>query len=207
MGESQKRSEGSRADNGSPKRRRHLDKTIYGLGIFLIVGLGIGLYCWNLMINMPGDNYGGRILPLTTSLQHREPNVKKHVTTLATDIGERNLAKYPQLIQAGQYIESEFKKYGYTPKRQTYKVGDKEVFNIEVEVLGTGKADEIIIIGAHYDTAEGTPGANDNGTGIALLLSLSEIFHSKFPKKTLRFVAFTNEEPPYFQDPQSMGSY
>ena len=56
----------------------------------------------------------------------------------------------------------------------------------------------IIIIGAHYDSVFGSPGANDNGTGVAAMLALARRFARAKPKQTLRFVAFVNEEPPYF---------
>ena len=55
-----------------------------------------------------------------------------------------------------------------------------------------------MIIGAHYDTVFGAPGANDNSSGVAAVLSLAKAFVNKKPEKTLRFVEFVNEEPPFF---------
>ena len=75
--------------------------------------------------------------------------------------------------------------------------------NIETEIRGTRP--EIIVIGAHYDSVFGSPGANDNGSGVAALLALARRFAGKPTGQTLRFVAFVNEEPPYFQT--EMGSY
>jgi len=77
--------------------------------------------------------------------------------------------------------------------------------NIEVEVKGTTKPEEIILVGAHYDSVKGSPGANDNATGVAAVLVLSKILAQARPLRTLRFVTFVNEEPPYFQTPD-MGS-
>ena len=57
-------------------------------------------------------------------------------------------------------------------------------------------------MGAHYDSAEGSPGANDNGSGVAVLLELSRRFASVDCSRTVRFVAFTNEEPPFFLSKQ-----
>ena len=63
------------------------------------------------------------------------------------------------------------------------------------------------MIGAHYDSVFGSPGANDNGSGAAAVLALAQRFAAReteqssprwTPNKTLRFVAFVNEEPPYF---------
>ncbi|HYW79671.1 MAG TPA: M28 family peptidase, partial [Thermoguttaceae bacterium] len=73
------------------------------------------------------------------------------------------------------------------------------------EILGTTWADEIVVVGSHYDTVVGTPGANDNTSGVAALLALARRFTQKKTDRTLRFVALVNEEPPYFQS-ETMGS-
>jgi Zn-dependent M28 family amino/carboxypeptidase len=77
--------------------------------------------------------------------------------------------------------------------------------NIEVEVRGTDRPDHILVIGAHYDSVEGSPGANDNGTGVAAMMALARVFVQTPSKRTVRFVAFVNEEPPFFQT-DDMGS-
>lgn len=136
-----------------------------------------------------------------------QARLEKHVEHLATKIGERNLGKYKALCDAADYIESELKSFGYQPKRQTYQVLGRDCFNIEAEIKGTKKPDEIVIIGGHYDSVRGTPGANDNGSGTAAMLVLAEQFKKSKPEKTLRFVAWTNEEPPYFQNRGEMGSW
>ena len=132
--------------------------------------------------------------------------LEKHVGHLASDIGQRNLKNYKSLCKAADYIEKEFQDYGLKPKRQTFVARELDCFNIAAEITGTKKPDEIVIVGAHYDSAEGTPGANDNGSGVAAMLVLAKQLSKKKPDRTLRFVAFTNEEPPYFQTPDEMGS-
>ena len=77
--------------------------------------------------------------------------------------------------------------------------------NIEAELTGTVRADEILVLGAHYDSVEGCPGANDNGSGVAALLEVARALKASRQQRTIRFVAFVNEEPPFFQGPQ-MGS-
>ena len=136
-----------------------------------------------------------------------EATLKKHVEHLATTIGERNLQHYEELCEAADYIETEFKNYGLTPKRQTFEVRKLDCYNIAVEIKGAKLPEEIVIIGGHYDSAQGTPGANDNGSGTAAMLALAEHFSKSKPDRTLRFVAFTNEEPPYFQTRDEMGSW
>ncbi len=77
--------------------------------------------------------------------------------------------------------------------------------NLEVERKGTRRPQEIVIVGAHYDSAPGSPGADDNGSGVAALLALAARFARAGPGRTIRFVAFVNEEPPFFHTDQ-MGS-
>jgi Zn-dependent M28 family amino/carboxypeptidase len=126
------------------------------------------------------------------------------VQKLAGEIGERNMNRYPQLLAAGAFIESSLTSAGYTPRRDTYELRGRACHNVEVEIRGT--TPEILVVGAHYDTVSDCPGANDNGSGVAALLALARRFADRATGKTLRFVAFVNEEPPYFQT-EEMGSF
>jgi hypothetical protein len=72
------------------------------------------------------------------------------------------------------------------------------VRNLEVEQRGHSRPDEILVVGAHYDSVLGCPGANDNGTGVASLIELSRMLTQRDLPRTLRFVFFVNEEPPFF---------
>src|SRR6185437_2142281 len=87
-----------------------------------------------------------------------------------------------------------------------YEARELECFNLQVELPGSKQPDEIVVIGAHYDSYPGAPGANDNASGTAALLALARRFAKAQPERTLRFVAFTNEEPPYFHN-REMGSW
>jgi Zn-dependent M28 family amino/carboxypeptidase len=84
-------------------------------------------------------------------------------------------------------------------------VAGKICENIEAEVRGRERPDDIIIIGAHYDSVQGSPGANDNASGVAATLALARRFADTSSACTLRFVLFANEEPPLFQT-EHMGS-
>lgn len=75
---------------------------------------------------------------------------------------------------------------------------DVECCNLEAEIPGSVRPEEIVVVGAHYDTVFGTPGANDNTSGVAAVLALARRSSEHRPKRTLRFVAFVNEEPPFF---------
>jgi Zn-dependent M28 family amino/carboxypeptidase len=125
---------------------------------------------------------------------------------LAGVIGGRDAFRYDGLKRAATYIETELRSYGYHPERQAFSVASTQFDNIDAELQGTAKAKKIVVIGAHYDTAGGLPGANDNGSGVATVLELARQFASRPQENTLRWAFFANEEPPYFQTP-GMGSY
>jgi Zn-dependent M28 family amino/carboxypeptidase len=132
--------------------------------------------------------------------------LRQHVEMLAGTIGERNIWKYAALNRAAEYIEAQLTAAGYTPERQTFEVSKLPVSNVEAALIGTDRPDEIVVLGAHYDSVPGCPGANDNGSGIAALLDLADRFSRHHPRRrTVRFVAFVNEEPPFFRTGQ-MGS-
>ena len=126
------------------------------------------------------------------------------VQALAGDIGERNMRRYPQLKAAAEFIENSFSHAGLRPRRDTYELSGRACHNIEAEIPGVRP--QIVVVGAHYDSVFGSPGANDNGSGVVAMLALGRRFAGKPAGQTLRFVAFVNEEPPYFQTEQ-MGSF
>jgi len=125
------------------------------------------------------------------------------VEWLSVTIGDRHLWKDFSLDKTADYIESVFENYGYPVERQMYSCYGKTVSNLIAEKKGKDEA--AVIIGAHYDTVPGTPGADDNASGVAGLLELARLHKESSIKKTLVFVAFVNEEPPCFGSPR-MGS-
>lgn len=164
------------------------------------------------MFRIPGKSYHGPVPPLTDEQMVLREQLRKDVAKLAGEIGDRNVnTEYENLCKASDFIEESFVKAGYKVSLQGYEVSQyglegRECYNLEVEITGSEKPDEIVVIGAHYDSLEGTPGANDNGSGVAALLALARAFVDNQPVRTLRFVAFVNEEPPYFLS-DDMGSF
>ena len=172
-------------------------------GLFV---LALGAMWW-IMIRMPGKSYRGELPAPDDALISLAGELRRDIDRLAAQIGERNVLNRPQqLAQAADYIETEFQAAGYEVKRQWYPVGDCQCCNLEVEIAGTERPQEIVVVGAHYDSVVGTPGANDNASGVAAVLALARRFAERKTGRTLRFVALANEEPPYFQTDQ-MGSW
>ena len=128
-----------------------------------------------------------------------------HVEMLASTIGERNLWRYDGLRQAADYIADTFAASGYAAVRQFFDVSRVPVCNVEAVLPGTSQPDEILVLGAHYDSVPHCPGANDNATGVAAVLDLARRLHGQPCRRTIRFVGFVNEEPPFFRTAQ-MGS-
>jgi Zn-dependent M28 family amino/carboxypeptidase len=118
---------------------------------------------------------------------------------LAGTIGERNLWSYGALERAAQYISTQLRTSGYAARRQTFDLAKLPLSNVEAVLEGTARAAEIVVIGAHYDTVAGCPGANDNASGVAAVLELARRFSGRPQTRTIRFVTFVNEEPPFFQ--------
>jgi Zn-dependent M28 family amino/carboxypeptidase len=134
--------------------------------------------------------------------------LRGHVNAIAAN--EHNTGTPVQLERAAVYIETALAKAGYTPTRQEYMAGGQRVRNIEAAVGNVAKGkrpDRIFIVGAHYDSAPGAPGANDNGSGTAAVLELARLLRTMRPSAgtEVRFVLFVNEEPPWFMGEQ-MGS-
>lgn len=135
---------------------------------------------------------------MDTQIKLLEQNLRRHVQRLAEEIGERNL-QHPEALHAAEdYINQVWQQQGYVVEKQAYREKNIQCANLEITHEGNEHADQIILIGAHYDTVYGSPGANDNGSGVAALLELSRLFQAEPTNMSVRFVAFVNEEPPFF---------
>ena len=126
------------------------------------------------------------------------PSLARHVQTLATEVGERHVHRPDALDAAAHYIESELAAIGFAVNRQTYRVQGVACANLEVVLPGQRWPDESIVVGAHYDTVEGSPGADDNASAVAALIEIARLLKGRALARTLKLVAFVNEEPPFF---------
>jgi acetylornithine deacetylase/succinyl-diaminopimelate desuccinylase-like protein len=104
--------------------------------------------------------------------------LRTHVERLAGDIGERNVFVPDALQRASRYIEGEWNEQGYAVERLEYDVSGIRCANLVAASQGGGRRSEILLFGAHYDSVMGSPGANDNASGIAALLEISRMFQT-----------------------------
>jgi Zn-dependent M28 family amino/carboxypeptidase len=165
-------------------------------------------------MNMPGFIligfmliWSGAALPENTPAVNRAMDsssptladrLRGHVSHLAVEIGQRNVFRPDALHAAADYVRREWAAQNYPVNSQYYQAMGVKSENLEVRRIGKTKPEEIILVGAHYDTVQGSPGADDNASGVAALLELTRLFATAETERTLRFVAFVNEEPPFF---------
>jgi hypothetical protein len=155
------------------------------------------------MVKVPGASHSGALKPLSAEEQLMAEHLRRHVAGIASR--EHNLWNRPALEEAAQYIERTLAASGYPVRAQRIETALGEVRNLEVEVPGGARGTEIVIVGAHYDSVIGAVGANDNGSGVGAVLELARLFKEAKPARTLRFVAFVDEEPPFYRGDE-MGS-
>ena len=162
---------------------------------------------------VPGRSHRGPLPPLTAEEQALVPRLKRHIEAIASR--EHNVAHYDELEKSARYIETTLESYGYAVNRQSFDAddlrgGSRTVRNIEavIEPRDGGPATETLVVGAHYDSAIGAPGANDNGSGVAAVIELARLLGDLKGTTTrrIRLVLFVNEEMPYFRT-HEMGSW
>jgi Peptidase family M28 len=137
-------------------------------------------------LRMPGKSYGEPLPTLTAPQVIRRESLLKDVRTLSEEIGVR---------EQGNALEKTIALLSLQlPQQQAYQFKGITYQNRSLEIRGQTKPDEIVVIGAHYDTVSLSPGADDNASGIAALLSLAKQFENTKFEKTVRFVAFAQEE-------------
>ncbi len=126
-------------------------------------------------------------------------NLKLHVKILADDIGSRSLAEPASLSRTQTYIEEQFISLGYSVSVQPFKLYGVETANIIANLKRFDPGKPIHLLGAHFDTVTGTPGADDNASAVAVLLECARLVAEDGTKggNTI-FAAFSAEEPPAF---------
>lgn len=175
------------------------------LAVLFTVLLALFLWAWSTICWMPERSYQGPLPSATQEELALKGLLQQDIQKLAAEIGARNTGAYDNLNAAGKFLETALTESGYSVKQQVYKIDNQSYFNLEVERLGTEKPEEVIVVGGHYDSAFNSPGANDNATGAVATLELARIFAKLPTNRTIRFVEFTNEEPPFFWT-KNMGS-
>lgn len=157
------------------------------------------------MFRMPGQSYRGPLPPATARQQELARRLRADVEYLTQSIGERSIRVPDRLQAAANFIADRMNQAGLGIYRQEYTVRDVLCQNIQGQIEGRRDPQQIVILGAHYDSLMHTVGADDNASGVAALLAVADALGRSHTHRTLRMVAFVNEEPPFFQTAR-MGS-
>ena len=162
-------------------RRRNLKKVLFVLVILFVAFL---FFSYWYMIKCQGNWYGE---PLEKQMKSDLMEIKK---SLESDIdyiqrlGPRNSENdmnYKQLRQCEEWIRQRWESQGYVVKKHTFSFNGKVYSNLEIEIQGRIAPSEIIIVSAQYDTLPDSPGANNNGSGMAILFQLSRLLKKHTP--------------------------
>jgi hypothetical protein len=194
---------------GSRKRKKNVQifnkSALVRLAILFILLFVLCIWTWLTMFQMPEKSYVGQLPSLKDKEISLQGSLKQDLQKISVEIGLRNYSQNKNLDITRQFLENTLIESGYKVKKQAYKIKENLYYNLTAEKLGTEKPNEIVLIGGHYDSAFNSPGANDNGTGAAATLELARLFANQTTKRTIRFVEFVNEEPPFFTT-KDMGS-
>jgi hypothetical protein len=167
-------------------------------------------------ITMPGKSHEGPLPPLSARQKLLGDDALAIVAELAGRLAGRNQFRPAVLRRCEDFLTAQLAATGLAVSRQQYTSHGEQVCNLEVVIEGSSLRDETVVIGAHYDAVELKPefglcpAANDNGSGVATTIALAKLAMKRAnagnpPARTLRFVLWANEEPPFFWT-SAMGS-
>jgi len=129
--------------------------------------------------------------------------LERHVRRLSGSYHPRNWRHTANLDRCADYVRGELTAAGAVVRDQSYEVRGMLFRNV-IGRFGP-ESGELLVIGAHYDAFESTPGADDNASGVAVLLEVAGLLGTYPPIQPVELVAFTLEEPPFFRT-EHMGS-
>ena len=168
---------------------------LYVIGGILAAAVVAGVLLYY-AVTMPGVTVA-EPAPMTPELSALSRRLRGHVYHLSARIGERSAGQAIKLNETADYIQKELESYGYVPANRVF--GEDQFSNIEADLHGRELRNEILVVGAHYDTRWLTPGADDNASGVAGLLEIARALKGRRFPRTIRFIAFGNEEVPSYR--------
>lgn len=187
-------------------------KGLVRLGVLLaVLGAGLGWLGWAMM-SMPGERHTGPLPPLTPDQAALAAELRGYVEVLADAtggvgrVGNRSTFFPRRFAESAAWIHDRLTGFGYADVVEVPVERGAPTPNFEVTIRGASRPSEILVVGAHYDAFQGTPGADDNASGVAACLHLARVLRSAPMARTVRVVFFVNEEPPAFWTGQ-MGSW
>lgn len=188
----------------SPRVRFASKAALRRLAVVFVVLVAILVAAYITMIRMPGRPHTGPLPPITPDQLALAADLRSWVTALCTSPdggarpGNRSTFQPRHLAAAAAWISDQLQSFGYETVVEYPVARGSPAPTFEITIPGTSRPDEIVVVGAHYDAFQGTPGADDNASGVAACLHLARHFQGKPLPRTLRVLFFVNEEPPAF---------
>ena len=130
-------------------------------------------------------------VPLGTPVAKYGQEVARPLIRDLINIGSR-VAGSEKESQTAQYISTVFKAMGYDPMTQSFTAaaGEKTISSANIVAIKKGTSSQEIIVGAHYDSSDAGPGADDNASGVAVMLEVAKLVQNAATPYTIRFIAF-----------------
>jgi hypothetical protein len=178
------------------------------LRFWLAIGIGLGATCAAL-IALGYVFRGPAVLRVPEDFERRDVSperLRATVEVLCTELAPRWYRPAEDLERVADWVLARFQETGLAVSEQRFHLREGEYRNMIATRRGVQPERGVVIIGAHYDAYGGLPGADDNASGVAVLLELMRTLPRERPRQTQKFVAFANEEPPLFST-EDMGSY
>ena len=162
-------------------------KTFIACVVVLVGVVALALfYC----CSMPGQSPPAASTALTPDEREISEHLKVQCEEIAHRIGQRSTIKMQGLDRAREYITQRLARSSMRPKDMVFSSRGEQAINMEVEIEGTTAKDEIVVVGAHYDTASYTPGAGDNASGVSMLLEVARLIGMRSHDRTVQIVFF-----------------
>ena len=158
------------------------------------------------LTQMPSRSFSGSLPSATPETHAVAQRLRQHVEVVASQ--EHNVRTHAALERVADYLEAQLVSYGHRVERQEFVASRQKVRNLMVTIPSQSHPGQrLLVVGAHYDSAHETPGANDNATGTAAVLELARRLQDlgATARSDVVLALYTNEEPPYFKS-RLMGS-
>ena len=163
--------------------------------VLLLVALVLAAFGWT-VASMPGASYAGPLPAITEEEEELARELALDVETIGRDIGPRGTHAPEKLAEAEDYLENRLRRMGLSVETVPHEARGRTSNTLVAQVTGARAPGEVILVGAHYDSAARRPGANANASGCAVLLAIASRVAAAPCDRTVRFVLFTDGAPP-----------
>lgn len=167
------------------------------LVFWLIVIAAFGGGSVAFMTQMPGQSVPVASGALTDDEATLKDRLKNHVDAIAMDIGARGHGYPGPSSETVRYLSTQLKRARFDVRETTFDSKGMPAVNLEGTLMGTRKKDEVLLLGANWDSQGKSPGADDNASGCAVLLEIARMIGDTASERTVRVVFFGNGAGPF----------